>query len=456
MKKIVLAVAVAVLGTAQAAPALDAWDATKVYANKAMFWKSESLPSVSFQRVYPKPIYRKSYFGLVVTGVTIVGAGAFAYFTAGAGAPAAATGAASVATWVGGGGAGSYMAGLSTIGGWFGGNAMLGSAILNGISIGVTGGGAAFATLPAAAKVGVMASVTASALDGVALVQNPETKHLSYLIRLTVPRDLGSKDVRLLTKRLDEVETKLVKADALQNKETYLELVKKKEALLREAVSKGQAALKKGGSNEDLMVLGIVSKNAGRHDLFEKLVNKIPTNKMENTGYLDYLKAVSSIERGDVQAATTLLRKSWRSNPYAVEQPLLLINILGREDFATREKEIRAIVENASDDFDSDKYESGYSLASLNYRLATLYFVNKEYKSAQSYYEKAYDELSLLQKYWGTNSMKNMIRLGVANAMYGQNEKAKAQDLVDRILADAKTDEEKSFIKSQYAGNIKS
>jgi len=255
-----------------------------VYANKAIFRESKSLTSLSFQSVFPKPIYRKSYFGLVLTGATIATAGAFTYFTAGAGAPVAAAGVSSVASWVAGGGAGSYMAGLSTIGGWFGGNAMLGSAILNGISIGVTGGGAAFATLPAAAQVGVMASVTASALDGVALVQDPKTKNLSYQIRLTVPKELGSKEVRLLTKRLYEVEAKLLEADASKNEKTYLDLVKQKNALLREAVARGDAALKKGSSNEDLLVLGIVSKKAGRYDLSEKLVNKIPADKMEDTG----------------------------------------------------------------------------------------------------------------------------------------------------------------------------
>jgi len=337
----------------------------------------------------------------------------------------------------------------------FGGNAMLGSAILNGISIGVTGGGAAFSTLPAAAKVGVMASVTASALDGVALIENPETKNLSYRIRLTVPKKLGSKEVRLLTRRLDEVEAKLLKADASKSKKAYLELVKKKNALLREAVAKGQAALKKGSSNEDLIVLGIVSKKAGRYDLSEKLFNKIPIGKMEDTGYIDYLKAVACIERGATQAATNLLWKSWRLNRYAIEQPLLLINILGSgKKFESHEEEIRAIVERAKEEFDSDKYETGYSLVSLNYRLATMYYQNKRYKLAESYYKKAYGNLSFLQKSLGDRSMKNSIRLGIANAMYGQNEKPKAQELFDEILADVKTDDEKAFIKSQYVGNI--
>lgn len=452
MKK--LCIVVALLSAAQTVPALDAWDSTKDYANKAMFWKDGSLKSLSFESAFHKPIYQKSYFGIALTGATIVGAGAFTYFTAGAGAPTAAAGVSTVATWVGGGSAGAYMAGLSTIGGWFGGNAILGAAILNGISIGVVGGGASFATLPAIGKVGVMASVTASALDGVALYQNPETKNLTYRIRLSVPEDLGGMQVLALTKQLREVDAKLLDADAHKNEKIYLELVKKKDALLKDAVTKGQAALKTGASNEDLMVLGVVAQNAGASELFEHLVKKINVDKMEDTGYVDYLKAVASIERGDAESATTLVRKSWRLNPYAIEPPLLLINILAHQKFAAKEEEIRAIVETAARDFSSNKYKPSYSLVSLNYRLATMYLINKKYPLAQIYYEKAYDELSMLQKHWGGKHMKSMIRLGIANAMFGDNKPAQAQQLLSEILRDVKTDAEKKFIKSQYAGNI--
>jgi len=97
------------------------WQDTKEYANKAMFWKSKHLEDIDFKHIYPKSFYKKSYFGFVITGAAVIGAGAFTYFTAGAGAPAAATGASTVAAWVAGGGAGSYMAGLSAIGSWFGG-----------------------------------------------------------------------------------------------------------------------------------------------------------------------------------------------------------------------------------------------------------------------------------------------------------------------------------------------
>lgn len=449
-----LLASVALLGAAHSALGIEAWDSAKLYAEKAMLWKHKPLTSVSFKKVFPKAIYKKSYFGLGVTGVTIVGACAFSYFTAGAGAPVAATGVSTVASWVAGGGAGSYMAGLSTIGGVFGGNAMLGSAILNGISIGVIGGGPAFATLPALAKAGVIASVAASTLDGVAVLQKPHTTDIMYRIRLVVPDNLGSTEIRQLTKQLHDAEEQLLEKSTSKDEKNYRTLHNRKEALLKEAVIKAGNALNNGASNEDLLVLSIITKNSGRPDLFDKLLSKILLDKVQDTGYLDYLKAVSSIERGDSKAAISQLRKSWRLNSYAIEQPLLLINILGNENFEYHEEEMRAIVEKSRNDFDSDKYESGYSIVSLDYRLATMYLRNKKYSLAQFYYKQAYDELSLMQQHFGDQSIRHLINLGIANAMYGQSKKSEAQELVQRILKDIETDDEKSVIRSQYAGNI--
>lgn len=64
--------------------------------------------NLGFEDAFVRPFYTTSSFGFVVTGTAVVAAGAFSYFTAGAGAPVAATGVSTVASWVGGGGAGSY------------------------------------------------------------------------------------------------------------------------------------------------------------------------------------------------------------------------------------------------------------------------------------------------------------------------------------------------------------
>lgn len=93
-------------------------------------WGNNHLDELTFSRLFPKPIYQKSYFSAIAMVTAMVVAGVVSYFTAGAGAPASALGVSTIASWIAGGGAGSYMARLSTIGGWFGGNAMLGEASL--------------------------------------------------------------------------------------------------------------------------------------------------------------------------------------------------------------------------------------------------------------------------------------------------------------------------------------
>ena len=58
----------------------------------------EHLKELTFSEIYPKPIWKKSYFSWIIMGVTIVIAGVVSYFTAGAGAPEAATGVSTVAS----------------------------------------------------------------------------------------------------------------------------------------------------------------------------------------------------------------------------------------------------------------------------------------------------------------------------------------------------------------------
>jgi tetratricopeptide (TPR) repeat protein len=454
MKKLITAVLL--LGLSQVALPLDSSVGTKGYAEKISAWRRNELKDVSFRSVYPKPLYRKNYFGLAITGTAVVGAGAFTYFTAGAGAPIAATGVSSVASLIGGGGAGSYMAGLSTLGGWFGGNAMLGSAILNGISIGVVGGGTSFASLPALGKVGVLASVTASAMDGVIVFQNTETKNLSYRIRLTVPEDLGTETVRQLATQLREIEKQMLDADLAKDGASFKQLAARKDAILQATLEIGQSALRDGASNEDQLVLCIIAKNAGKAELFDRLLGKISvaTEKMTDTGFVEYLQAVADIERGNPSDATNRLHRSWRNNPYAVEQPLLLINILGSESFRSHEDEIRTIVELATKNFDSEKYATSYSLVSLHYRLATMYLLDHNYSMAEAYFNNAYEKLSIFQKHIGSNSIKSTIRIGIANALYGQNKKDEAIELLGKILSDTKDKSERDYIMSQYAGQI--
>lgn len=108
---------------------------------------SVSAGDLRFHTVYNKPFWQYDWFVPVAITGAVATAAAVTVFTGGAGAPAAGVGVSSLASAIAGGGAGSYMAGLSIVGGWFGGNAMLGAAILNGLSAGIIGGIATKATV---------------------------------------------------------------------------------------------------------------------------------------------------------------------------------------------------------------------------------------------------------------------------------------------------------------------
>ncbi len=427
------------------------WETTKVYTNKAIFWKSKHLEDIDFKHIYPKAFYKKSYFGFAITGAVVVGAGAFTYFTAGAGAPAAATGVGATASWVSGG---SYMAGLSTVGGWFGGNAMLGSAILNGISAGVIGGTTTkFAAMGILAKAGIMASVTAAGLDGVFYFSNPDTKKLEYKVRVSIPKNLGGKDTRNIVNKIyktnDEIQDAIEDNDNIKHKQ-FLELKKEYNG---NSIKLLEIQLYRIDNQEDLLTLGIIAWNNNKMDLFNKAISKIDTSKLEDMGFLNYLYALQNLSEGNENKALINLQNSIDENDYAIEPYILSLNILGNSNFIKNETKIIKLVEKADDNFDSDKYESKFGLVPLYYRLATFYFTNKRYVESEKYYEKAYDELGVFQKHFFGQQLVNIINLGKANSLYQQGKIDKANNLLNEIKEECETDEEKQRIESQFVGN---
>jgi len=434
----------------------DWWQDTKVVVNKAEFWKSKHLKDIDFKHIYPKKFYKKSYFGFVVTGVAIVGAGAFTYFTAGAGAPAAATGVGGVATWVGGGGAGAYMSGLSTIGGWFGGNAMLGAAILNGISIGALSGGGVktFAGLSLLAKVGVMASVTAMGLDGVAYFQNPETKQLEYRIRLILPKNLGSKDTRDIVDKIYDIEENIQDDYSDNNGTNSQKLLHAKQELEAKAIKLLKNKLDVKDNQEDLIVLSIIASNIAEYTLFDKAISHINSSKLNNTSFLNYLKALNSLYNGEERKSLEYLDSAISENPYALEAIILNINILGNLDFLQNEIKIKDLIKIAEENFDSDYYATSYSLSGVYYRVATFYFNNKRYVSARKYYEKAYDELGILQRNFFGKELGHTIQLGIANSIYKEGKIEQSLKIYSEIIEDIDKDkaDEKRRIAEQYLG----
>lgn len=429
-------------------------DKAKEYANKGMFWKNEHLSEISFRSLYPKPIYKKSYFSFVVLGATIVAGGAITYFTAGAGAPAAATGVSTVASWVAGGGAGSYMAGLSTVGGLVGGNAITGAVILNGLSYGLIGGTVGkFAALGAVAKFGVIANVTSTMIDGVAIFDKGDAGRLYYTVRLTIPRDIGSKKTRKLVKEIYENEENKYKA--LQN---YDEIAAARYKEINDALMKSSGQLlskiltNKKPSQEDLLVLGIINYQAGNIPLFQEAIKKLSNANLDRDkrSYIDYLIAINWLLEGNEQLALESLEKSSQHELYALEPSMLTINVLGT-NFQKNEKKMINKLVLMEKKYDSDKYAGQYSLLAPYYRVATLFYNNKNYLAAKTYFEKALDQIGLIQGLLGAGDLKRQINLGIANCHYQLGDKGKASKLFSKITDGLKGEELKN-IEAQYAG----
>ena len=453
------------------------FSSSAVAADKTAITISAAPLELGFSDAFNKKFYEKKYFGLAVTGTTVVVAGAVSYFTAGAGAPVAAGGVSTIASWVGGGRAGSYMAGLSTIGSAFGGNAMLGAAILNGVSVATIGGGSTFATLSAAQKGLAMASVSATLLDGVAVVNGTGTGSLNYIVALPTPKRIGSKRMRLLvdnldelgrderelSAKIDELANNLVKEqaknifydkDKIANKITETEekrkiLKKKRLELEGNILSQAKNALKTTVITEDMVLLGILSKGLGRNSLFASLVERIPADNVKDGGYVHYLKAVAKIEGNQIDQALKLLELSSTHNPYAIEPTILRLNILANMGFDRKKDEMIAVVSKASKMFDAAKYVTPYSLVSLHYRVGSSALKHKDYSLAEDQFNQALRERSLFEKYGPNNSIDEIIRIGLANAYYGQGRKSEAEDIVIRLLEKAKDGSAREVICQQ-------
>lgn len=428
----------------------------KVYMHKDSTSVIHMEDDITFSNVYSKDFYKKSYFGYTVTGAVVVVAGAVSYLSVGTGAPAAATGVGATASYFGGG---SYMAGLSTVGSWFGGNAMLGSAILNGVSFGVIGGTTTkFAALGILAKVGILASVTASGLDGVFYFSNPDTKKLEYKVKVGIPKDYGSKKIRKLVDKIYDINDDIQEAIEEEDEERYKGLLEKKEKYNQKAINILKSDLYIIHNPENLIVLGIIAWNNNEIDLFNEAILRVGAKESSNIGLLNYLFALRSLSLGMDKETLTYLEKSIYKNSYAIEPYILAINILGNNNFVQNESRILKLVKRANKKFDSDKYSSEFGLVPLYYRLATFYFTNKQYFKSEKFYRKAYDELGIMQKYLFGEELIHIINLGIANSLYSQGykgSKKEAYTIYNDIIQDIDddNDDEKKQIKSQFVGN---
>jgi len=418
------------------------------------FISPEHLEELTFSSVYPKPIYEKSYFTWIVLGASIVVAGVVSYFTAGAGAPAAATGVSTVASWIGGGGAGSYMAGLSTVGGWFGGNAMLGAAILNGISLGTIGTASGKATLSIAAKAAIVVDLS---LSGISYIKSVEDEKGVYVFDIKIPKNLGSGTVRRLVETIYDLEDE--KQDAIENKlfEKANGISKQIEAECKRGVKLLEKEFsKKKPSQENLLVLGILAYKIGNVDNFSLALSYIDKfYQPKRTSFLDYLKGINELsipKSYSEEKALEYFEYSYKQEPYIIEPVISVISLLS-ENYQKNKEKISKWVETAAKNYDSDEY-IGRPLISLYSRAATIAFNNQDWKPALDYYSKEYEELGIIVRTLPiAKEIKNHIKMQMAICHKHLGNSEKAQNLKEEVLENCETENcrkqyEKLFNKS--------
>ncbi len=426
---------------------------------------------LGFEAAFYRPFYKTSSFGLVVTGTAIVAAGTFSYFTAGAGAPAAATGVSTVASWVAGGGAGSYMAGLSTIGGWFSGNAMLGSAILNGISLGTVGGMGSWGALNAGQKALVLGATAATAMDGIAIVSKPETQQLEWRVVLPVPSDLADDRARALLDALSNANKEVTasssewdvakaeqipgspKSEKLLEAERTLTAAKARHKAATEQINEELArVLKLGDSNRTTVLMAVIAQNSGRSADFRTLLGRIKLAPPKRRSYLDYLRAIAALQAGKVIEAEGLLRESWRAANFAIEPLILLAGVVGSRGFASQESKIDEIATYADKNFNPNAYMTSASLVSLHYRIGTMALGANRCERALAAFTKAQAELSMIEKLWSRKDIRNLLELGEANALHCQGNKADAHEVFKKVWERTSGKDARELLCVQYSG----
>ncbi|MEN9420173.1 MAG: hypothetical protein RI988_3794 [Pseudomonadota bacterium] len=429
---------------------------------------------LGFKAAFHRPIHKKKSFGLLVTGTTIVAAGTFTYFTAGAGAPPAAAGVSTVASWVAGGGAGSYMAGASIVGGWFGGNAMLGAAVLNGISLGTVGAAGSWGALNAGQKVLALGSTAATIMDGIAFVSKPGTQQLEWRVILPVPADFADDRTReilnAVRKASEDIsegaeELESARAEQLPGSPKSTKVLEAERAL-EAAKARHKTAtmqlndeldrvLKAGASNRTTTLMAVIAHNSGRSADFRNLLGRIKADRLKDASYLEYLRAIADLQLGKVNDAERRLQASRKAASFAVEPAILLAGLAGSRGFQSQESKIDEIAAFAEKNFKSDKYMTPANLVSLYYRIGTMALAANRCERAHSAFKKAQDKHSLLSKYWTGKDIRNFLDIGEANALHCQGKRDEAFAIFNAVWQRTTGKEARDMLCIQYSGGCR-
>jgi predicted negative regulator of RcsB-dependent stress response len=86
--------------------------------------------------------------------------------------------------------------------------------------------------------------------------------------------------------------------------------------------------------------------------------------------------------------------------------------------------------------YDSDKYKTGYGLSSLYFRIGSIHLSARYYKNSEFWFRKAEDELSWFQTYVGDKTVRNLVRLGIAQSLCGQRKPKASNKIIEEIKED--------------------
>lgn len=438
---------------------------------------------ISFSEAYPKAFYKTDKFTYTLIAASMATAATVTVMTAGVGAPAVVPGTSSLIVLVGGGSQGAYMAGLSTIGSLIGSNAVGGAAIIN--SFGAAIGFSAVAKKAAFGGLALkeMLGVSAAAYDGILIAENKQTEQLTFITELRIPTKLGSNWVRELVDRIYENEEKAFAAKSEENWPDFEWNLAYQQADLRRGVRALESCWTRqadGGHHEsipndlvtlpieecasekltrdDLITLSVVAYKAGRFDLFQSVIAYVKQRATDNDGgtsFLDYLYATSLLMQSEFSGATQALLDAIDQEPNVIEPALLYIVYLAETDFAAHEADIESRVRLLKDQFDEDEYETGYSLATVYFRLGNIYAENGRYQRAIQYFEDARKALNFTQKWpifakFMNQQFRQDIELPMAISHFRTGNKSKAEELFNTLYQQETDDIGKKSLKRTY------
>jgi len=133
-----------------------------------------------------------------------------------------------------------------------------------------------------------------------------------------------------------------------------------------------------------------------------------------------------------------------------VEAAILKLNILAN-DLGRNEQSLLDTLSKLERSINSNRYSSEYSLLAPYFRVASVYYRNGNYDKAKVFFEKAGEQIGILEGFLGGAKVKTQARLGAINCGYLLGETQKAEKDFTTLIKSMKPEEGKE-LKGQYVG----